>query len=111
MSGTFELKKSANGQFMFNLKAGNNQVILTSELYGDKTGAQNGIDSVKKHAGSDASYERKTSVKGEPYFVLKAANGQIIGKSEMYSSASAMEAGIASVKSNGAGAAMLDSAV
>jgi uncharacterized protein YegP (UPF0339 family) len=93
---------------MFNLKAGNNQVILTSELYREKSGAQNGIESVKKHACDDANYEQKTSRKGEPYFVLKAANKQIIGSSEMYSSASAMKNGIASVKANAPEATVVD---
>ena len=53
-------------------------------------------------------YERKTSTKGEPYFVLKAANNQVIGQSEMYSSPSAMEAGIASVMKNAPGADTVD---
>ncbi len=108
MAGKFELKRSNSGQFMFNLKAGNNQIILTSELYREKASAQNGIESVKKNAGDDANYERKTSIKGDPYFVLKATNGQIIGKSEMYSSASAMEKGIASVKANADGATVVN---
>lgn len=100
MAGKFELKKSKSGQFMFNLKAGNGQVILTSELYKAKAGASNGIESVKKNAGNDANYERKTSTKNEPYFVLKAVNKEIIGKSEMYTTTAAMENGIASVKTN-----------
>jgi len=108
MAGKFELKKSASGQFMFNLKAANNQVILTSELYTEKAGAQNGIASVKQNAGTDANYERKISKKGEPFFVLKAPNGQIIGKSEMYASAKAMENGIASVKANAPGASVAE---
>ncbi len=108
MAGKFELKKSSDGQFMFNLKAANNQIILTSELYRDKASARNGIESVKKHAGDDANYERKTSRKGEPYFVLKATNGQVIGASEMYSSTSAMENGIASVKAHAPAATVVD---
>jgi len=100
MTGKFEIKKAGNNQFMFNLKAGNGEIILTSELYQAKSSAENGIDSVKKNAPLDERYERKTSVSSQPYFVLKAANGEIIGKSEMYSSSSAMENGIASVKSN-----------
>jgi len=40
MAGKSELKKGKSGQFMFNLRAGNNQVILTSELYGEKDGSQ-----------------------------------------------------------------------
>jgi len=108
MPGKFELKKSASGKFMFNLKAGNNQIILTSQLYGDKATAKNGIASVKKHARADGNYERKSSTKGQPYFVLKSSNGQTIGKSEMYASTSSMEKGIASVKSNARGAATKD---
>ena len=50
MSGKFDLKKSTNEQFFFNLKAGNGQVILTSELYKAKAGALNGIESVRKNA-------------------------------------------------------------
>ncbi len=100
MAGQFELKRSGSGQFMFNLKASNGQIILTGQRYQAKDSAQDGIKSVKMHAVNDAYFERKTSADNKPYFVLKAANGQIIGTSEMYSSAAAMENGIASVKAN-----------
>jgi uncharacterized protein YegP (UPF0339 family) len=108
MAGKFELKKSAGGKFMFSLKAANGRVILTSETYSSKAAAQGGIDSVKKSAGKESSFDRKASKKGEPYFVLKAANGEIVGSSEMYSSNTAMEGGIASVKENARGAAVED---
>ncbi len=111
MAGKFELKADTRGEFVFNLKAANNQVILTSQTYRDKAGAKNGIESVMKNAGSDANYERKTSKTGQPFFVLKAPNGQVIGKSEMYASTSAMENGIASVKANATKAEVLDLAV
>ena len=107
MAGKYDLKKSPSGKHMFNLKAANGQIILTSELYESKKSAENGIASVKKNAGSDARFERKESKKGQPYFVLNATNGQSIGKSEMYSSKSGMENGIASVKKN-AGARVED---
>jgi uncharacterized protein YegP (UPF0339 family) len=93
---------------MFNLLAGNSQNILTSELYESKSAAENGIASVKKNAGDGGRYERKESKKGEPYFVLKAGNGQVIGMSEMYSGNSAMENGIESVKKNGPTAQVVD---
>ena len=51
---------------------------------------------------------RKASKKGEPYFVLKAANGEVIGKSEMYSGNSGIENGVASVKKNGPVAGVKD---
>ena len=70
-------------------------------MYESKSAAENGIESVKKNSGDDARYERKESSNGKPYFNLKASNGQVIGKSEMYESAASMENGIESVKKNG----------
>jgi uncharacterized protein YegP (UPF0339 family) len=108
MAGKFELKKNDSGKFMFNLKAGNGRVILTSQLYRTKAAAQVGIESVKQHATDEANFERKTSAAGEPYFVLKAANRQVIGTSEMYTSASAVANGIASVQTHAPGATLAD---
>lgn len=108
MPGKFELKPTSDSQFMFNLKAGNGEVILTSERYKAKSGAENGIASVRKNAPDDHRYDRRRSTAGEPYFVLKAANGEIIGKSEMYSGEAAMEKGIRSVKENAPDAKLED---
>jgi uncharacterized protein len=98
--GKFEITTRKNGEFQFNLKAGNGQVILTSEGYSSKSGCTNGIDSVKKNAQDDTKYEKKTSSNGKPYFNLKATNGQIIGNSEMYESETSRDNGIESVKKN-----------
>jgi len=108
MAAKFELKKSSNGQYCFCLKAGNGEIILSGETYGAKGVAENGIESVRINAPNNSRYERKTSVSGEPYFILKAANGEVIGKSEMYSSTKAMEEGIESVKRNAPRARMED---
>ena len=108
MAGTFELKPASKGQFMFNLKAGNGQVILTSENYVTKQGAEGGIASVRTNAPLDARYERKVSARNEPYFDLKAANGEKLGRSEMYSSVAARDNGIASVKENAPTAVLKD---
>ncbi|MFD2257232.1 YegP family protein [Luteolibacter algae] len=97
---SYELKQSASGKFMFNLKAANHQVILTSQLYESKGSAQNGISSVQKHGSDDKNFELKTATSGQPYFNLKASNGQVIGKSEMYNSEAAAKNGIESVKKN-----------
>ena len=98
--GKFEIKSSGSDKSMFNLKAGNGQVILTSQSYASMDGCKNGIESVRKNSQDDARFERKTAKDGSPFFTLNATNGQIIGKSEMYSSNDAMENGIASVKKN-----------
>lgn len=108
MAGKFDLKKAKDGQFHFNLKAVNGQVLLKSEMYKAKSGASNGIESVKKNSPLDERYDRRESKKGEPYFVLLAANKQVIGQSELYSSTSAMENGIQSVKKNAPEASIND---
>lgn len=107
MAGYFQLKRSGE-QFMFNLKAGNHETILSSERYTTKQSAEGGIASVKANAGIDARYVRKTSTSNQPYFTLTASNGEPIGRSEMYSSSSAMENGVASCKSNGPSAPTKD---
>ena len=98
--GKFVLKTAKDGSTYFRLVASNGETILSSEMYKSKSSALNGIESVRKNAPDDARYERKTTTKGQPMFNLKAANHQVIGTSESYSSASAMENGIASVKKN-----------
>ena len=108
MAGHFELNSAAGSQFMFNLKAANHRVILTSERYTTKAAATAGIDSVKKNAPDDSRYMRKTAKSNSAFFVLTATNGQTIGTSEVYSSASAMENGITSVKTNVPGASTKD---
>ena len=108
MAGKFVVTKTKSGKFMFNLKAGNGEIILTSEEYNAKASAMNGIESVKKNAVDDSRYERKEQKNGQPFFVLKAGNNEPIGKSEAYSSVSALENGMKSVKTNAPGAAVDD---
>lgn len=107
MAGYFVLKRSGS-QYMFNLIAGNHETILTSERYTTKQGAEGGIASVRANAASDNRYSRRTSSNNQPYFVLLAGNGQPLGNSELYSSAAAMEKGIASCKENGPNAPTRD---
>jgi hypothetical protein len=111
VAAKYELKKAKNGQFFYNLKAANGEVILTSEMYKQKEKADNGIESVKKNSPDDSLFERKIASNGQHYFVLKAGNHEIIGKSEPYSSSSAMSKGIASVKRNGPDARTVDMTV
>jgi uncharacterized protein len=108
MAGKFELKKSKNDKYFFSLLAGNGQKILGSEMYETKASAANGIESVKKNAADDSRYERLVGKDGSPYFTLKAANGQVIGMSEMYSSTAARDNGIASCKTNAPGASTVE---
>jgi uncharacterized protein len=97
---SYQISPTSNDKFMFNLKAENHQVILTSQVYEQKQSALAGIASVQVNGPYSKNFEHKLSAAGEPYFVLKAQNGEIIGTSQMYSSQAAAEAGIASVQIN-----------
>ena len=98
--GKFVIHKRFNGEYQFNLKASNGQVILSSEGYTNRDNCLNGIESVRRNSVNDERFDRKTSTNGKYYFNLKASNGQIIGTSEIYESSSARENGIESVKVN-----------
>lgn len=108
MAGKFELKKSKNDKFFFSLLAGNGQNILQSEMYESKASAQNGIESVRKNATDAGRFEKLTSTKSEPYFVLKAANHQVIGNSQMYASEKSRDNGIESCTAHAPGATLDD---
>jgi uncharacterized protein YegP (UPF0339 family) len=109
MAGKYGLTLTSDGRFLFNLKAENGEKILTSESYEGKASAHKGIESVRTNASDNARFDRRTSKDDKSYFVLKAANGEIIGTSEQYSSTAAMENGVKSVKANAPTAAVDDS--
>lgn len=106
--GKFVITTATNGQYYFNLKADNGQTILTSEHYTTRAACNNGIESVKTNATDDSRYDRLTSRNNKYYFNLKAGNGQVIGTSEMYETASGRDNGITSVKTNAPGAPVVD---
>ena len=106
--GKFEITTRKNGEFQFNLKATNGQVILTSQGYKTKASCLNGVESVRKNSQDEARFEVKVSSNEKPYFNLMATNGQVIGSSQMYASEATMKNGIASVMKNAPGAEIVD---
>jgi len=109
--GKFVISKRKNGEFQFNLLAGNGEIILTSEGYASKPSCLNGVKSVMKNAADVKRFEPKVAKSGKFHFNLKATNGQVIGSSEMYESQSTCENGIASVKKNAVGAKVEDKTI
>ena len=113
--GKFEIKKTKNDGFMFNLKAGNGEIIATSETYNSLDACKNGINSVITNAPEAAvedqtvegfateknpKFELYTDKKGEFRFRLKAKNGQIIATGEGYKAKAGCKNGIESIKKN-----------
>ena len=108
MPAQFQLKTAKNGKHYFNLMAQNGQVILTSQMYKSKASVKNGIESVRKNGPDSLRYDFRKDRRGECYFVLKAANHQIIGTSESYPTQKVMEKGVRSVIRNSGKAKLKD---
>ncbi|HML66126.1 MAG TPA: YegP family protein [Dysgonomonas sp.] len=106
--GKFEITKRKDGEFQFNLKAGNGEIILSSEGYSTKINCTKGIESVRKNSMVATRFEQKYSTNNKYYFNLKASNGQIIGTSQMYKSSASCMNGIESVKKNAPSAEITD---
>jgi len=112
--GKFVIRKTNTG-IKFDLKAGNGEVIATSEVYASEAACKNGVESVKKNAPVAAvenqtvegyatekhpKFEVYTDKAGEFRFRLKATNGQVIAVSEGYKAVASCLNGIESVKKN-----------
>lgn len=121
--GKFEIKKTKNGGFMFNLKAGNGEIIATSETYNTIEACKNGINSVATNAPVAAvedqtvegyateknpKFEIYLDKKGEFRFRLKAKNGQIIATGEGYKAKASCKNGIESIKKNAVDAKVVE---
>lgn len=98
--GKFSTKTGKDGQFYFNLKADNGQIILSSEGYSSAAARDNGIESVRKNATDESKFDKQTAGNGKYFFNLKASNGQVVGKSQMYAAEAGRDNGIASVQTN-----------
>jgi len=101
MAGWYEISQNDKGQVSFVLKAANAQVVLRSQQYESRASALKGIASVQANSPTDARYELLSASDGRPYFNLRAANGQVVGTSQMYASEATRATGIESVKTNG----------
>lgn len=108
MPAHFQLAKTRNGRFHFNLLASNGQVILSSQTYASKVTARKGIASVQANAARKSRYELRSGKGGQSHFVLKAANHRVIGASETYSSTAKLQQGLQSVMKNGGTRAVID---
>ena len=85
MAGKFVITTTKNGEFTFNLKASNGEIILTAS---------------ESYTTMNPKYELYQDKAGEFRFRLKAGNGENIGKSEGYKAKASAKKGIASIGKN-----------
>jgi uncharacterized protein YegP (UPF0339 family) len=107
MAGYYQLKKSGD-QYMFNLKAGNHETILTSERYKSKQGAEGASRHARRTLVATTSTSARPPREISRTSCSRPELAKVLGRSEIYSSPSAMEGGIASCKANGPTATMKD---
>ncbi len=120
--GKFVIRETGTG-VKFDLKAGNGEVIATSEVYSSMDSCRKGIASVQKNAPEAAvenqtvegyavekhpKFEVYTDKAGEFRFRLKATNGQVIAVSEGYKALASCLNGVASVQKNAVDAEIVD---
>ena len=108
MAGKFVAYTGKDKKHYFRLKAGNGEVIFTSQGYAARKSCLNGIESVRKNSQDADRFEVRTAKDGRTYFVLKASNGQEVGRSQMYKSDSGCRNGMKSVTKNAADAAVVE---
>ena len=122
MAGKFVIREIKEG-FLFDLKAANGEVVLSSQVYSSLATCKNGIESVRQNA-PDAAVEDQTiegftdekNPKFEIYvykngdyrFRLNAKNGQVIGRGERYKSKTGCQNGIESIKKNSVDAVIVE---
>lgn len=119
--GKFVIKDTANGGFKFDLKAGNGEIIASSQVYKSQKACEAGVASVKNNALAEVEdqtvenvevkkhpkYELYTDKAGEFRFRLKASNGEIIATSEGYKQKASALNGIESIGKNAPDAAVV----
>ena len=111
--GKFVMKEAKTG-FKFDLKAGNGEIIASSQVYASEASCKNGIESVRTNCAAAVEdqtvegfeplkhpkYEIYADKAGEFRFRLKAKNGEIIATSEGYKTKASCQNGIASIGKN-----------
>lgn len=110
--GAFEIKKSKDGRFVFNLFAANKVIVATSQIYSSSQSAVTGINSVIANAERAAiedqtlkTFTPQSFPKWEIYidkggqfrFRLLASNGSCVCHSQGYTQKSTCKKGIESV--------------
>ena len=111
-TGRFEIKKSKDGRYVFNLYAPNHVIVATSQVYTTTQAAINGINSIISNASKapieDQTLKNYTTLtypkwelyvdKGGQYrFRLNASNGSCIVHSQGYTSKGSCKNGIESI--------------
>lgn len=101
MNGKYTISRVGTSEYHWSLTARNAQTVLSSRIYAAKAGLETGIESCRTNSADEARYERTAANESRYYFVLRAADGEVIGTSETYHSERARDQAIALCKESG----------
>jgi uncharacterized protein YegP (UPF0339 family) len=97
-SAFFETFQGLDNKYYFNLMAGNGQNVLRSQGYTRLASAQGGVESILANGNDKRNFEVQQASNGDWYFNLEAANGEIIGTSQLYATKYNAERGAVAVR-------------
>lgn len=97
-SAFFETFQGLDGKYYFHLMAGNGQNVLRSQGYKALRSAEKGVDSVLANGNDKRKFDLRQASNGDWYFNLEAANGEVIGTSQLYASKYNAERGAVAVR-------------
>jgi uncharacterized protein YegP (UPF0339 family) len=100
MTGYFQLIEGGDGAFMFTLRAGNHETVLTSRVFWSRQSALDGVALLRSQSQRPECYARHTDPDGRQWFEVLDERQHTLGRSEPYGSRSGLAAGMASVKRN-----------
>jgi uncharacterized protein YegP (UPF0339 family) len=101
MNGKYTVNAVGKTEYHWNLMARNAQTMLSSAMCADKAGAETGIEACRLNSPDEARYERLVANDTRYFFVLRTAEGDVIGTSETYYSLVAREKAIVLCKESG----------
>lgn len=100
MTGYFQLIEGDDGAFMFTLRAGNHETVLTSRVFWTRQAALDAVALLARQAQRPENFVRHTDPDGRQWFEVLDEAGHTLGRSEPYGSRSGLSAGMASVRRN-----------
>jgi uncharacterized protein YegP (UPF0339 family) len=101
MSGYYQLIEGDDGAYMFTLRAGNHDTVLSSRVFWSRQAALDGAAALRQLSQQPENFVRREHEDGRQWFEVRDALGNRLGRSDLYASRSGLQAGMASVKRNG----------
>jgi uncharacterized protein YegP (UPF0339 family) len=95
---TFQIIRGENQQYYFRLKTALGEIILHSDGFKVREGAEKGIELIKLSVYHEEKFKRKISLDGRYYFEILSMEKNILGTSGMFDTIQECDHGISLVK-------------